>query len=501
MAALDPPGPVVAKPSISTNKLVWKPNNSNMLSWSTQKTLIDDTLYNITVLRLPSTTSEDELDDQISLEAQHLGITLHPAANSDGLSSSRSIMTMASVSVNQSPVRSQSTAPTSCASSEHRPVTSSSRVSNRSPSCPDVTSMMLENEGKKDSSFRGALRKLPGFRKRRSRGLTASSTLTSISSDAETNASEEASIGARKPAGIKPNKDSWLQPAFVATTDGVPPALVDIETLERSMECKELLDLRLRQLDEKARFLEFQSSLFARLRSQRDILKTQKKTEQEELIAERRVKVSGRKLFLDVCAKHLQNEQSVEDLERRQLEEEMKMEQEHDLEKRAVMLRLRHMEAYCQNPTPPPTPVDPSSGRPSVDSNLPQRRVTDKDYHNLAQQYREREIMDTLQASKINVLRGRQKRAVENLMQRKERELEILQREQMKEIALIDRDFTNQETDIRLGLEKKRARLEVRWRNQAYIERTKMEKATGQKYASLADVTAIEGVLAGPGDR
>src|ERR1700744_3573744 len=103
----------------------------------------------------------------------------------------------------------------------------------------------------------------------------------------------------------------------------------------------------------------------------------------------------------DVVADVLQNERAIEDLEARQLEDEMKMEQEHDLEKRAVMLRLRHMEAYCQNPTPPPTPVDPS-GRPSIDLVLPERKVTDKDYHNLAQQYRERDIMDTLHASKIN---------------------------------------------------------------------------------------------------
>lgn len=84
------------------------------------------------------------------------------------------------------------------------------------------------------------------------------------------------------------------------------------------------------------------------------------------------------------------------------------------------------MEAYCQNPTPPPTPVDPTSGRPSIDITLPERKVTDRDYHNLAQQYRERDAMDTLHTSKINVLRGKQKRAVENLMRKKELGIENL---------------------------------------------------------------------------
>ena len=170
------------------------------------------------------------------------------------------------------------------------------------------------------------------------------------------------------------------------------------------------------------------------------------------------------------------------------------MEQEHDLEKRAVMLRLRHMEAYCQNPTPPPTPVDPYSGRPSTDTVLPERKVTDKDYHNLAQQYRERDIMDSLHASKVNVLRGKQKKAVENFMHRKEKELETLEREQKKELALIDREITGQETDLRMALDQKRARLESRWRILAFIERTKLEKTTGQEHASLADVVALEDV-------
>jgi len=170
------------------------------------------------------------------------------------------------------------------------------------------------------------------------------------------------------------------------------------------------------------------------------------------------------------------------------------MEKEHELEKRAVMLRLRHMEAYCQNSTPPSTPVDPASRHASVDSIFPERKVTDKDYHNLAQQYRERDIMDSLHASKINVLRGKQKRAVENLVRKKEKEMEVLEREQKKELAVIDLEFSSQESELRSVLGKKRARLESRWRIQALIERTKMEKATGLPYAPLPDIVAIKDI-------
>lgn len=168
------------------------------------------------------------------------------------------------------------------------------------------------------------------------------------------------------------------------------------------------------------------------------------------------------------------------------------MEQEHTVEKRTVMVRLRHMEAYCRNPTPPVTAVGPDSGRVSMDSALPGRKVTDKDYHNLAQQYRERDAMDTLHASKINVLRGKQKKAVESLILRKSRELEALEKRLEKELDPIDRDFATQETDLKLALGVKRVRLEARWKTQALIERTRMEKATGAKYAGLPDVLAVD---------
>jgi hypothetical protein len=179
----------------------------------------------------------------------------------------------------------------------------------------------------------------------------------------------------------------------------------------------------------------------------------------------------------------------VEELEARQLEEELKMQQEHEAEKKTVMTRLKHMEAYCQNPTPPPTPVDTSSGRPSIDLALPERKVTDRDYHNLAQQYRERDAMDTLHTSKINVLRGKQKKAVEIFINKKEKEIEKLEREQAKELAQIEKDFAAQEDRLRAAFESKRLRLESRWQTQALIERTKMERATGLKYVALPAVT------------
>ena len=168
------------------------------------------------------------------------------------------------------------------------------------------------------------------------------------------------------------------------------------------------------------------------------------------------------------------------------------MEKELDLDKRAVMIRLRHMEAYCQNPTPPATPVEPLSARASSDSSFPERKVTDKDYHNLAQQYRERDAMDTLHTSKINVLRGKQKKAVENLMAKKEQEIEAMEKKFQQGSSSLERDIIAQETDLMLALGQRRARLEARWKTQALIQRTKMESTTGLSFACLPDVVAVE---------
>ena len=167
------------------------------------------------------------------------------------------------------------------------------------------------------------------------------------------------------------------------------------------------------------------------------------------------------------------------------------MQKEHEAEKRTVMTRLKHMEAYCQNPTPPPTPVDPTSGRPSLDAVLPERKVTDRDYHSLAQQYRERDAMDDLHAAKINVLRGKQKKAVENLLRKKEKEVEDLERAQEKELQQVDKDFNAQEENLRSALASKRARLELRWRTQALIETTKTEKLNAPKHRPLSATTNV----------
>ena len=166
----------------------------------------------------------------------------------------------------------------------------------------------------------------------------------------------------------------------------------------------------------------------------------------------------------------------------------MKLVDEFQLAKRATLIRLRHMEAYMQNPSPPPPSQSGTSARDSDELNLPKRVVTDRDYHNLAQQYRERDAMETLHRSKIEVLRGRQNKALEAFVAKKDRELLLLRAEHAKAVNTADETQAQEEERMNDDFNNKRRRIEARWRLQSIVERAKMERATGLKYADLPDV-------------
>ncbi len=293
--------PLMAASPISTNRSPRKPIYSDMHSWSSLATVFDENSYNATVLLLPSSTSENDLDDRLAEEAQSLGLPALPGASDiDGITSSLSNLTAVSDSIPQNSVQSQSSAPISRASSVHRPATRPSNTSERSPSHSHSTSppFTSEYDKKRNSPLRRGFRKMAGLRKRRSAAL-ASPTLTSISSDPETSTSDNASVDMKSPLSVKSSKSSWSQPLSAPKFDYEQPIPVDDEALKRSIECKDLLNLRMAQLDEKARFLTFQTSMLAQLRSQREKIKAQRRADHAKILAEQSKKVGlvGRSWF------------------------------------------------------------------------------------------------------------------------------------------------------------------------------------------------------------
>ena len=173
----------------------------------------------------------------------------------------------------------------------------------------------------------------------------------------------------------------------------------------------------------------------------------------------------------------------------------MKQQKEHEAEKRAMQTRLKHMEAYCQTPSPPLSPIQSTfNHRPSIDSisTIPERHVTQQHYENLAQAYHIRDSMDSLHASKINVLRGKQKRALQNFMLKKERDIEQLEKTYEKDMDSIDKEYTRKEDEIKSEFDMKRSKLESRWKLQTLVEKTRLERTTGLRYDDMPDIVATQ---------
>jgi hypothetical protein len=234
----------------------------------------DEGAYHTIVLQLPASVSEDELDQNLATEAQDLGLapsTLSAAL--DGLASSLSATTIGSDPNNQSSVLSQSTGPTSCASSYHRPATQSPVTYNSelSPTQSITPSMISENEKRKGLGFRNGIRRMTGFKKRRSVASTPSALESVDSNILALNYGDRMSIqsGLKSPASIKSSKSSWSNPPSATRIhyeDPLPPE--DKDAIKRTRECKELVNLHTRQVEERSRFADFQKRSIAQLRLQ-----------------------------------------------------------------------------------------------------------------------------------------------------------------------------------------------------------------------------------------
>lgn len=184
-----------------------------------------------------------------------------------------------------------------------------------------------------------------------------------------------------------------------------------------------------------------------------------------------------------------------DELEQRQLQAEMDLRSELDAKKQACLIRLKHMEAYCRSPTVMTPETSPSSSRGAGDfsasvtshdeqsTSFYNRRVTDQDYRNLAAQYRERDAMDGLHQSKIEVLRGKQERQLRQFTAKKQREVNDAVAANDRTEKSLDADSLRDLDTLQQALDEKKVRLEWRWKVSTAIEVAKMEAKTGTVFA------------------
>ena len=264
--------PHVSIDSSTAATLSRKRSLSDMILSRSPSKVNDENVYCGIVLRLPGGVTEDELDQQLTSEAQELGLTLSDVANvTDGLSVSESATTIASDTKHPRSSLSQSTGPTSCSSSERHPPTQSpeSQYSPMSPPQSATSSELFEK--KRVSAFRIGFRRMRGFHKRRSVVIATSGFEAQAGDSTVVPSTDSLSIvsSLKSPMSIPSRRSSFSpQPSHSRMGLSEKPTVEDEEAVQRTKDCKELEQLRSQQLEERARFLEFQRSSLAQMRSE-----------------------------------------------------------------------------------------------------------------------------------------------------------------------------------------------------------------------------------------
>lgn len=479
--------------------------SSTLPSEDPDTSLFDEEAYRVQVRQMPAALSEKDLDDKLQQEALNEGIELPQSMDEvEAVTSSLSETTILSdTNTNmQGSIMSQSTAPTSCASSERRPTTSNSihsaRVSLNTPSRPNQT----DTQKKRNSVFRSRVRRIVGKKKKNSTNSREETSSAEASDDREMQSPTDSPLQLevdlpKSSISVRSLKSAWSNQVVQPKTSYENN--LDPSALKRAMECKELQDLQRAQRAERDRFLEFRKRLVDQLNHERNDIKGRRSIAHDTVLAEKRREVRelgppskpGRMLTAS------QNEHAIEELEEIQLQEEMKMAEDHRFWERMMTGRLRHIERRVHHPTPPPTPGGDTAG---ADSNtevkdepaiiLPVRAAAGpNEFNHLAEQYREQKTLMHSNGGKINVLRGQQQRKMESFINQKEDEVRALEKTHNTELSLIDEEFNTKEKVLDDIFASKRALLELYWYKQMVLEQQRQERSTGLKFQLLPAMT------------
>ncbi|KAI0119093.1 hypothetical protein F4814DRAFT_226016 [Daldinia grandis] len=161
-------------------------------------------------------------------------------------------------------------------------------------------------------------------------------------------------------------------------------------------------------------------------------------------------------------------------LEDRQVAAEMELRSTLEQSERNVRIRLKHMEAYCDGLGKNP------------DGGMPSRTVTERDLRELGQQYNVEKNMMQLHQAKINVMRDRQAKALEELLERQESEMGKLIEKNRKELENLESDFSDEEDALTTAMSQRRAALQKRWELEIEVKRKELENDRGLNYASVS---------------
>lgn len=229
------------------------------------------------------------------------------------------------------------------------------------------------------------------------------------------------------------------------------------DALERSRKHATFQILLQAQAEEMKRFTDFASATKDRMKAHHKARKetlVEKQNSEEEKMKERHNKTAGH-------------------LEDRQVAAEMELRASLEQSERSVNVRLKHMEAYCEG-----------LGR-NPSSQMPHRTVTERDLRELGQQYNLRDNLERLHESKINVMRDRQAKRMEELCDRQDAELEKLLEKRQEELEDLAARFAHETDDLDTLFKSRQERLQQRWELAIEVLCRELEAKEGLEYAKL----------------
>ena len=232
----------------------------------------------------------------------------------------------------------------------------------------------------------------------------------------------------------------------------------DPTAITRSLTSPTLKKLRTTQLQEQLRFISFRAS-------QTRLLRT------AHLARKRAALTAYKTTQSDTESRHAE---ALASLEHRHLSAEVDLHKALETERQACDVRLKHMQAYCN-------PRDNVAG-------MPVRTVTNADFKKLEQQYHVRNGMDNLHASRINVLRERQAKQVERVVDKQEKEMEKQAAEFDEEQMELEEGARAEEMEMERVFRERKHRLVNRWQMAEAIEKRLLELETGEIFAELPPI-------------
>ncbi|KAG6213609.1 hypothetical protein E4U50_001107 [Claviceps purpurea] len=238
---------------------------------------------------------------------------------------------------------------------------------------------------------------------------------------------------------------------------------------QRSMQHPEVQSLLQAQRNEMRRMLDFKNaaltSLEARQAAQETALTDQHIQDRDELVAKQARDASQ--------------------LEDRQISDELELRNKLEQAEWSNTIRIKYMEAYCEAPSQSPS-VSSSKSSTSSSSSLPPRVVTEKNLRDLGRQYSLREKVQREHESKIYMLRVRQSKKMEDLVQSHGAQLrELIERNREAREAFGERVRRERKTfDGVFGA--RQARLTARWALSIQVQCRELQGRDGLRYALVA---------------